>query len=259
MKNSPASKAPLALRWLRLLVLVGAMGGGIYYINTLPKENGLPAPLRRVLEKNEQVAGALLSPRHLVDTFPRSRAIPKARVNGKYGMGGPSDTAGYSFYVGKPGTGDTTGAPRYTLAALRRLPHQDLTFDFKCVEGWSQITQWGGYRLADFVRATGMASKNGQPVITGREPWAYKYIGLRTMDGGYYVGLDMPSALHPQTLLCTELSGKLLPKEQGAPLRLIIPVKYGVKSIKKIGMLYASDTPPKDYWYDKGYAYDLTL
>ena len=232
---------------------------GINYVSTMQKEKGLSPPLRRVLEFNEKVAASLVSADHLVDTFPARRAVPVARVNGKYGLGGSPDTAGYRFYVGKANTGDTAGAKRYSLAYLNQLPHQDLTFDFKCVEGWSQITRWGGFRLADFIRLTGMGSKNGQPVITGQEPWAYKYIGIHTMDGGYYVGLDMPSALHPQTLLCTELSGKILPEKQGAPLRLIIPVKYGVKSIKKIGMLYASDTPPRDFWYERGYAYDLTL
>jgi hypothetical protein len=252
-------KFPLAKRVAALLSILGGLVFAIWYVGSYPKKAGLQGPLRVALELNERIAGSLVSPEHLVDTFPAHTAIPVARVNGKYGLGGPSDTAGYRFYVGKPGTGDTAGAPRYGLAYLQKLPHQDLTFDFKCVEGWSQITRWGGYRLADFIAATGMASKGGQKVVTGREPWSYKYIGIRSIDGGYYVGLDMPSALHPQTLLCTEQGGQLLPVKQGAPMRLIIPIKYGVKSNKKIGVIYASDTPPHDFWYDKGYAYDLTL
>lgn len=252
-------KAGIWRKWAVFLLLAGGLGGGIGYVLQEPREQGLPRTLRRVLLLNERLAGQLVSHGHLVDTFPARRAVRVPRVNGNIGMGGSADTAGYAFYLAAPGTGDTTGRPRYGLAALRRLPWQELVFDFKCVEGWSQITRWGGYRLADFARATGLASKDGRPVETGREPWAYKYIGLATLDGKYYVGLDMPSALHPQTLLCTHVSGQWLPARQGAPLRLIIPVKYGVKSIKKIGKLYASDTPPPDYWYKKGYAYDLTL
>lgn len=247
------------LRWIGLLLTLAVLTGGLWWLSEQPLDNNQPGPIRRVLALNEKLAGTLVSDEHLVDTFPAHTAVPKARVNGNVGMGGSPDTAGYRFYVGKPGTGDTAGAPRYGLAFLHTLPHQRLTFDFKCVEGWSQITSWGGYRMADFIRATGMASKDGRPVVTGREPWAYKYLGAVSMDGGYFVGIDMPSAMHPQTLLCTELAGELLPAKQGAPLRIIIPIKYGVKSLKKIGKLYASDTPPADYWYNKGYAYDLTL
>lgn len=246
-------------RWIGFIVLVGGLVAGVRWVARQPLEDNQPGPIRRVLAWNEKLAGGLVSSEHLVDTFPAHTAVPKARVNGNVGMGGSPDTAGYRFYVGKAGTGDTAGAARYGLAFLRSLPHQRLTFDFKCVEGWSQITSWGGYRMADFIRATGMASKDGRPVMTGREPWAYKYLGAVSMDGGYFVGIDMPSAMHPQTLLCTELAGELLPAKQGAPLRIIIPIKYGVKSLKKIGKLYASDTPPADYWYQKGYAYDLTL
>ena len=262
--NAPEkTRKPRLPPWLGQLAVFLLVSGlllyGIWAVMAGPQERGLPVAIRRALEFNQGVNEGLVQPTHLVDTFPARKAVPNPRVNGNAGMGGPSDTAGYRFYLGKPGTGDTAGAPRYSLAFVEKLPHQDLIFDFKCVEGWSQITRWGGYRLADFARATGLASKTGQAVITGRESWAYKYVGLVTMDGGYYVGLDMPSALHPQTLLATEMSGRLLPASQGAPLRLMIPVKYGVKSIKKIGTIYASDEPPKDYWFERGYTYDLAL
>jgi DMSO/TMAO reductase YedYZ molybdopterin-dependent catalytic subunit len=65
----------------------------------------------------------------------------------------------------------------------------------------------------------------------------------------------MPGAMHPQTLLCYEMNGKPLPMDQGYPLRLIIPVKYGIKSIKRIGSIYFSDQRPADYWAERGYDY----
>ena len=82
-----------------------------------------------------------------------------------------------------------------------------------------------------------------------------KYVGLQTPDKQYYVGIDMASMMHPQTLLCYELNGKPLPLNQGFPLRVIIPVKYGIKNLKRIGTLYFSDAPPPDYWYERGYDY----
>ena len=79
---------------------------------------------------------------------------------------------------------------------------------------------------------------------------------MATPDGGYYVGLDMESMLHPQTLLCYERNGAPLSQEHGAPLRLVIPVKYGIKNLKRIGKIAFSDARPRDYWAENGYDYD---
>jgi DMSO/TMAO reductase YedYZ molybdopterin-dependent catalytic subunit len=78
---------------------------------------------------------------------------------------------------------------------------------------------------------------------------------LATPDKGYYVGIDMPSVLHPQTILCYEMNGQPLPLNQGYPLRLIIPVKYGIKHLKRIGTMYFDNKRPPDYWYEQGYDY----
>src|SRR5438128_314472 len=79
-----------------------------------------------------------------------------------------------------------------------------------------------------------------------------QYVGLITPDEEYYVGIDMPSALHPQTILCYEHNGKPLPMNQGYPLRLIIPVKYGIKSLKRIGTIFFDNDKPADYWAERG-------
>ena len=63
----------------------------------------------------------------------------------------------------------------------------------------------------------------------------------------------MASALHPQTLLCYEMDGQPLTPEHGAPIRLVIPVKYGFKSIKRIGTIRFTDRRPADYWAEQGY------
>jgi DMSO/TMAO reductase YedYZ molybdopterin-dependent catalytic subunit len=76
---------------------------------------------------------------------------------------------------------------------------------------------------------------------------------MATPDEDYYVGLDIKSALHPQTLLAYERNGQPLEWEHGAPLRLIIPVKYGIKNIKRIGLIRYTDDRPDDYWSEEGY------
>jgi len=78
-------------------------------------------------------------------------------------------------------------------------------------------------------------------------------VGLETPDSGYYVGLDSDSALHPQTLLCYEMQGAPLTPAHGAPLRLVTPVKYGIKNIKRIGAIKFQDNRPADFWAEQGY------
>ena len=131
------------------------------------------------------------------------------------------------------------------FSELTQLPKTEVIFDFKCVEGWSQITHWGGIRFSDFISHYHLESlaKN------------YKYVGFLSVDKGYYVGIDIASMMQPQTLLCYEMNDAILPMKQGYPLRLIIPVKYGIKHIKQIGTIYFSNTKPKAYWAERGYDY----
>lgn len=76
---------------------------------------------------------------------------------------------------------------------------------------------------------------------------------LATPGEDYYVELDIKSALHPQTLLAYELGGQPLENDHGAPLRLAIPVKYGIKNIKRVGLIRFTNQKPADYWAEEGY------
>lgn len=79
------------------------------------------------------------------------------------------------------------------------------------------------------------------------------YVGLETPYGEYYVSLDMESMLHPQTTLADKMNGAPLGPDHGEPLRLIIPIKYGIKNLKCIGKIFLSETRPPDYWAENGY------
>jgi len=132
-----------------------------------------------------------------------------------------------------------------TLEDVTRLPRHELVTQFKCIEGWSQIVHWGGVRLRDFIEAYPPA-KNAQ----GQDP---KYVYMETPDGDYYCGFHLNECRHPQSLLVTEMAGRPLPVWHGAPLRLHMPIKYGYKQIKRIGLIAYTDEKPDDYWAKLGY------
>jgi DMSO/TMAO reductase YedYZ molybdopterin-dependent catalytic subunit len=129
-----------------------------------------------------------------------------------------------------------------TLDHIRSLPHVEMVTQLKCIEGWSEIVHWGGARLSDFITA--------YHPDTSSLP---KYVGMDTPNGEYYVGLFKEDALHPQTLLCYEMNGQPLSREHGAPLRLVTPIKYGIKHLKQIGRISFTNERPHDYWAENGY------
>ena len=214
---------------------------GWKWLNRQPDDNGVPKPLRAVLNTNEKiVSNYIFSERNLAKSFPRSYVAPKTRVNGDAGMGADFDAASWKLRVVQKNS-DTLFL---TLDDIKKLPKTEIIFDFKCIEGWSQVTHWGGAKFSDFVKRYNLTDE-----------MAMQYVGLNTPDKEYYVGIDRKSILHPQTILCYEMNGKPLPMNQGYPLRLIIPVKYGIKHLKRIGTIFFSDQRPPDYWYERGYDY----
>ncbi len=228
---------------------LGVVGTWRWFRGLPEDENGLPGFTRRVLDFDEKLNDGIFSQSHLAKTFPTTMASAKPRVNGRYGVEDEDfDTASWKLRVEKQ-----PGAEPFEVSIdeIKALPKTDICFQFKCIEGWDEIVHYGGVRFADFLRHFNLGQKDGRD-------W-HNYIALETPDGGYYVGLDMKSAMHPQSILCYELNGRPLPVEHGAPLRLVIPVKYGVKNLKRIGLMYFSDDKPRDYWHERGYVYDAAL
>lgn len=210
------------------------------WLHNQPTEAGALKPLRTVLDYNQTFFSNFLSDGHLAKTYPLNEAAPRVRLNGNVGMGNDFDAASWKLQVVR-NPGDTLFV---TLDEIKALPKTDIIFDFKCIEGWSQVTHWAGVKFSDF------AAKYHLDADT-----QLKYAGLITPDKKYYVGIDMPSLMHPQTILCYEMNGKPLPMNQGYPLRLIIPVKYGIKHLKRINTISFSNQRPPDYWYERGYDY----
>src|SRR5258708_27307984 len=143
-----------------------------------------------------------------------------------------------------------------TMADIRKLPHVEMVTEFKCIEGWSEIVYWGGVRLRDFLEAFPPHIENASQFHPSEFVNSLpEYIAFETPDGQYYVGIERQVALHPQTLLAYEMNGQPLTPDHGAPLRLVTPIKYGIKQIKQIGRITYTNTRPRDYWHEQGYDY----
>ena len=220
-----------------------AWGGWKWLRNYSLEEEGVSAglskPVRNILNGNDRIAQQTFSSSRLVKTYPVSAAAKNVRKNGTIGLQTALEED-WKLTVQKA-NGDTLSL---SLNDIKSLPHTEIIYDFKCIEGWDQVSHWGGARFSDFISHYRL-----------KEEAAMKYVSLMTPDEEYYVGLDMPSAMHPQTLLCYEVNGLQLAPEHGYPLRLIIPVKYGVKNLKRIGTISFSDDRPEDYWAQRGYDY----
>ena len=242
-EESISNKGFVAKTFIAFLVFSALMIVGwrtFKWINMQPQEAGALKPLRKALNINEKVFSGIFNANHLVKEYPVSQAAKRVRVNGMDGLRDSVNEATWRLKVVRA-AGDTL---QLTLNDIKQLPKKDIVFDFKCIEGWDQVTHWGGVPLKTFIEHYHLDKQSKM-----------NYLGLVTPDKGYYVGIDMPSALHPQTLLCYEMNGKPLPVNQGFPLRLIIPVKYGIKHLKRIGTMFFSNNKPADYWAERGYDY----
>lgn len=239
--------------WFTLAAIVPV---GVYgWLTNSPKLLGIRKPFRRVLDTNEKIARTYFSDTHLVPTFPKQEAAQNARVNGFDGIKTPIPED-WKLQVDR---GNNSEPLLLTVEDVKALPKHEIVYEFKCIEGWSQKQYWGGARLSDFMERYKLGTKDGNAPSPENTANLFKHIGMETPDKGYYVGIDMESALHPQTLLAYELNGQPINAPHGAPLRLIIPVKYGVKNLKRIGRIFFSDTRPRDFWAERGYDYYVGL
>ncbi|QEL20837.1 molybdopterin-dependent oxidoreductase [Limnoglobus roseus] len=223
---------------------IAAAGGflGWTWLRTRSKVDGISWPLRSVQRFNERLWGS----DGLAPEFPANRA-GDMKLNGPVGQPGNTDPAAWTVTTSQPNWVDRV----FRLADLAGLPRVEMTTEFKCIEGWSQIVTWGGVRLADFVTAHRLGRRTDGV-------W-HPYVSFATPDRAYYVSLDTPSALHPQTLLCDRMNGAALSPDHGGPLRLIITVKYGIKNIKWLNTIRFEDDRPADYWAERGYDWHAGL
>lgn len=131
-------------------------------------------------------------------------------------------------------------------------PHriEDRVYRMRCVEAWSMVIPWRGFPLADLIRrAEPTGNANFVEFTTVVRPSEMPGQRMRVLDWPYIEGLRMDEAMHPLTMLITGVYGDDLPNQNGAPLRLVVPWKYGFKGIKSIVRIRFVEEMPRNTWW----------
>jgi thiosulfate reductase cytochrome b subunit len=223
--------------------------GSISWVNHEQDVNGLPATLRTGLDLDGKIWGAYLNPKRQapIPLPPPVGTLP--RTNGAIGLSDPLSAQSWRLQLVAYQDPTDESAPKdvklLSLDEIKRLPRTETSSQFKCIEGWSQVISYAGVRFSEFIDMYNVGRK--------ADGSYYNYVALETPDDEYYVSIDMKSMLQSQVVLAYEMNGKPLSEGNGAPLRLIIPNKYGIKNLKRIGKMYFSDRRPPDYWEEQGY------
>ena len=126
---------------------------------------------------------------------------------------------------------------------------EERIYRFRCVEAWSMVIPWNGFELADLLARVGV--QEGARYVafeTAFRPDEMPGVRLPVLDWPYREGLRLDEAMHPLTIMATGVYGKTMPNQNGAPIRLVVPWKYGFKSIKSIVRITLTDTEPYASW-----------
>ncbi|MCZ6475883.1 MAG: protein-methionine-sulfoxide reductase catalytic subunit MsrP [Gammaproteobacteria bacterium] len=132
---------------------------------------------------------------------------------------------------------------------IRPHPLEERIYRLRCVEAWSAVVPWVGFPLGDLLQRFNPTSRAKYvQFFTLNDPEQMPGVRYRVLQWPYREGLTIAEAMHPLTLLVVGLYGQVLPNQNGAPLRLIVPWKYGFKSIKSIVGIRFTETQPATSW-----------
>ena len=200
-------------------------------------DDSAESALMQVSRFNDKVQGWLFDPSRLAPTYPESMITRPFPFNAYYGEDEIREVDADSYRLEV--TGLVADRRLWTLAELQALPQTGQVTRHICVEGWSAIGKWGGVTFANFLARVGADT-------------SAKYVGFKCADD-YFTSIDMPTALHPQTLLTLSYDGRPLPPKYGFPMKLRMPTKLGYKNPKHIQAIFVTNTYPGGYWEDRGY------
>lgn len=203
--------------------------------------------LNKALRIDDDVAEALYSQNRLVPTYTKSQITPL-----KNNYNGATPDPGYipDWQLTLNGLASGLSVSLNIRNLLTRFQVHEQITRLVCVEGWSAVAWWSGLKFDDLLHAYPPMSQAKWVRVESSvnlDPWGNP--------DPYFVSLDLPTARHPQTLLATHFNGQPLTVDHGAPLRLLVPVKLGLKNVKAItGITYMAQEP-QDYWAERGYSH----
>jgi sulfoxide reductase catalytic subunit YedY len=132
---------------------------------------------------------------------------------------------------------------------LAKMVVEERIYRFRCVEAWSMVIPWNGFELADLLALAGVQSGAKYVAFeTLQRPEEMPGLRYPVLEWPYVEGLRLDEAVHPLTIIATGIYGKDIPNQNGAPIRLVVPWKYGFKSIKSIVRITLTDTQPPTSW-----------
>jgi DMSO/TMAO reductase YedYZ molybdopterin-dependent catalytic subunit len=216
---------------------------GVHKDMSLPGKEWL---LNKALRIDDDVAEALFSQNRMVPTYTKFHITP---IKNNYN--GVTPDPGYisEWNLTLEGLASGLSVSVDIRKLMNRFPVHEQITRLVCVEGWSAIAWWAGLRFDDLLRT--------YPPIS-QAKWARVESSVNLDASGnsdpYFVSIDLATASHPQTLLATHFNGQSLTVEHGAPLRLLVPVKLGLKNVKAITRITYSAEEPRDYWTPYGYS-----
>jgi DMSO/TMAO reductase YedYZ molybdopterin-dependent catalytic subunit len=186
---------------------------------------------------NDRAQAFLFNRQRLAPTYPESAVLPGARYNAYFpAEEAPKlDAADYRLEL----SGLIGDKRPWTVDQIHALAQESQITRHVCVEGWSYIGKWSGPRFSEFLQRIGAD-------LTA------KYVGFQCADG-YYGSIDMPTALHPQTIMAVKLADEILPQQFGFPFKVRIPTKLGFKNPKWVTTIWVTNREPSGFWEDRGY------
>jgi DMSO/TMAO reductase YedYZ molybdopterin-dependent catalytic subunit len=211
-----------------------------------PDSSGKEWLLNRAIRIDDDVAEALYSPKREVPTYTKSQLTP-LRNNYNGATPDPSYIPGWHLTLAGLASGLSVALDIRSLMTSFSI-HEQIT-RLVCVEGWSAVAWWAGLKFGDLLRAY-------PPMSQARWVRVESSVNLDASGNPdpHFMSLDLATARHPQTLLAIHFNGQALTVEHGAPLRLVAPVKLGLKNVKAITRLTYVAEEPRDYWAERGYS-----
>ena len=193
--------------------------------------------LRGVSAWNDKVQSVIFRPSHLAPTFSEAQVVKPPRFNAFYDIDDVKPVDGKTWKLELSGLIENKKS--WTVQDIYALPEQEFIIRHICVEGWDYIGQWSGPNLRAFLQKIGA-------------DMTAKYIAFHCADG-YTESIDMPSALHPQTILATKYAKEPIADPFGFPLRLRTATKLGFKNAKWIVAMEVTNTFPDTYYNKEGF------